>query len=81
MKATVTSKGQITIPVRLRERFGLEPGTVLEFDEDAPVLTARRIVPRGQMDRAAGALASELSARSAREWLEDLRGPADLPEE
>ena len=29
MKATVTSKGQITIPARIREKFGLRAGTVL----------------------------------------------------
>jgi antitoxin PrlF len=29
MVATVTSKGQITIPSRLREQFGLEQGTKL----------------------------------------------------
>lgn len=27
----VTVKGQITIPVALRERFGLNPGTEVEF--------------------------------------------------
>jgi len=80
MKATVTSKGQITIPVRLRRRFGIEPGTVLEFDEDAPVLTARRVVSRQRMAGVAGVLADELQGRSSREWLEDLRGPAELPE-
>lgn len=81
MKATVTSKGQITIPVRLRERFGLRPGTVLEFDENAPVLTARRVVSRQQMSRAAGVLERELAGKSSLEWLADLRGAAELPDQ
>jgi len=34
-KSTMTSKGQITIPKTVRDRFGLEPGVVLEFVEDA----------------------------------------------
>lgn len=80
MKATVTSKGQITIPVRLRERFGLRPGTVLEFDEKAPVLTARRVVSRERMSQAAGVLERELAGKSSRQWLADLRGAAKLPE-
>ena len=80
MKATVTSKGQITIPVRLREKFGLRPGTVLEFDEKAPVLTARRVVSRQRMARAAGVLERELAGKSTREWLADLRGKVELPE-
>ncbi len=31
--ATMTSKGQITIPVRVREKLGLEPGVRIEFVE------------------------------------------------
>jgi antitoxin PrlF len=31
--ATVTSKGQITVPARMRERLGLRPGSKLVFDE------------------------------------------------
>jgi AbrB family looped-hinge helix DNA binding protein len=27
----ITSKGQVTIPQRIRRRFGLEPGTQVEF--------------------------------------------------
>lgn len=29
--ATVTSKGQVTIPVEVRDRLGIRPGTRLEF--------------------------------------------------
>jgi AbrB family looped-hinge helix DNA binding protein len=42
MKATITSKGQITIPARLRPRLNLKAGQVLEFDESAPYLKATR---------------------------------------
>lgn len=31
--ATITSKGQVTIPVRVREALGLEPGDRIEFVE------------------------------------------------
>jgi AbrB family looped-hinge helix DNA binding protein len=31
--ATMTSKGQITLPARMRERLGLRPGSKLVFDE------------------------------------------------
>ncbi|NIQ06085.1 MAG: AbrB/MazE/SpoVT family DNA-binding domain-containing protein [Candidatus Korarchaeota archaeon] len=30
-EATVTSKGQITIPKKIRERLGLKPGTKVTF--------------------------------------------------
>jgi antitoxin PrlF len=33
MKAVVAERGQVTIPKRLRDRLGIRPGTVLEFQE------------------------------------------------
>jgi AbrB family looped-hinge helix DNA binding protein len=38
----VTVKGQVTIPVSLRERFGLNPGTEVEFVAADGVLQLRR---------------------------------------
>jgi antitoxin PrlF len=31
--ATMTSKGQVTIPVKVREALGLKPGTRIDFYE------------------------------------------------
>jgi AbrB family looped-hinge helix DNA binding protein len=31
----ITSKGQVTIPIEIRERLGLLPGTVVSFEVDA----------------------------------------------
>ena len=52
MTATITSKGQITIPLRVRQKLNLKAGDQLEFDELAPVLTARRVVKRSDWDSA-----------------------------
>lgn len=52
MQATITTKGQITIPLKIRQKFHLNPGDRIEFDEDSPTLTARRVVDRGQWNGA-----------------------------
>jgi len=44
MQATITAKGQVTIPLALRQKFNLQAGDQIEFDEHATVLTARRVV-------------------------------------
>lgn len=40
----ITSKGQVTIPQRIRERYGLKPGTAVEFTTEGSkvVLRAKR---------------------------------------
>lgn len=35
MSTTVTSKGQVTIPKRVRDRLGIVPGSQVEFEPQA----------------------------------------------
>jgi len=42
MRTTVSEKGQVTIPKALRDRLGLEPGQVLDFQEDNGRLVATK---------------------------------------
>ena len=32
MKSTISSKGQVTVPVEVRDKLGLTPGTEVEFE-------------------------------------------------
>lgn len=49
MTGTVTSKGQVTIPVEARRRLGIVPGTALEFVvTDAGTLV---VIPRSRSVR------------------------------
>lgn len=38
----ITSKGQVTIPIALRERAGLMPNTEVDFDFDGQYVRIRR---------------------------------------
>ena len=78
MRATVTSKGQITIPVKIRKKLGLEPGRVLDFDEDAPFLKAIPVFDEHAM-RAVRGVARGRIEHTAAEWLNETRGPVALP--
>ena len=76
MKAKLTSKGQITIPMALRRRLGLEPGQVLEFDETTPYLLAVPVFDQAAMRGLVGCTRGRLE-KTTDEWLDETRGPAD----
>jgi AbrB family looped-hinge helix DNA binding protein len=43
MKATVSLKGQVTIPIELREKLGLYPGQKLDFEIRGSELVAKKV--------------------------------------
>jgi AbrB family looped-hinge helix DNA binding protein len=73
MKSTISSKGQITVPVEIRERLGLLPGTEVVFElRNGHALLRKgghRVHP---VDRVYGTL--KLS-RPTDELLDEMRGP------
>ena len=79
MRATLTSKGQITVPVEIRRRLGLMPGQLLEFDEHAPFLKAIPVFDEDAMRSVLGC-ATERPGRSAADWLDETRGPVEPPD-
>jgi antitoxin PrlF len=56
MKATVSEKGQVTIPKALRTRLGIRPGAVLDFDAEGGRLVARKALTADAIDAAWGIL-------------------------
>jgi AbrB family looped-hinge helix DNA binding protein len=80
MKSTITSKGQITIPIRIRRRLNLKAGQVLEFDEEAPYVKATKVFDPGEMYSVIGCSKDRQPADSAMEWLSKTRGKVELPE-
>jgi AbrB family looped-hinge helix DNA binding protein len=76
MKATLTSKGQVTIPAEIRRRLGLEPGQVLEFDEESPYLLAVPVFDEQAMRSVVGRTRGRMSHTSD-EWLNETRGTVE----
>ncbi len=82
MKATITSKGQITIPAKVRRRLNLKSGHILEFDDSAPYLKAMRVFDPGEMYAVIGCCKDrDMPAGSGEEWLDETRGKVSLPKE
>jgi len=54
MKATLSEKGQVTIPKRLRDRLGLRPGTLIDFAEEDGRLVGRKLEPLDDLDDLVG---------------------------
>lgn len=79
MKATLTSKGQVTIPKAVRERLGLKPGQVLDFDETASFLKAVPVFDEDEMRAVIGSARGRLGV-SSQEWLNETRGRIEIPE-
>jgi len=83
MIATLTTKGQITIPLAVRTRLNLKAGDQIEFDESSPILTARRVIDREQWKKAftewGDSVTKSLEGHpwqkmSASDLLDDMRG-------
>lgn len=75
MEAKVTSKGQVTLPVALRNRLGIEPGDRLVFVEQDDGSFALR-VRGGTLAGLRGLLADKVPPRDDRElseWIDEAR--------
>jgi antitoxin PrlF len=63
MNSVLSEKGQITIPKAIRQKLGLSPGTILEFDAIKGQLVGRKKLVRDVFKkwRGRGKLPKEMS--------------------
>jgi AbrB family looped-hinge helix DNA binding protein len=71
MKATVSEKGQITIPKAVRTKLGIRPGTVLELEAERGRLIGRKAGGRDVIDELFGSLPMD---ERVDDYLERTRG-------
>jgi AbrB family looped-hinge helix DNA binding protein len=79
MKATLTSKGRITIPIEIRNRLRIQPGDVLEFDEEALFLKATKTIPHQAQARFGSVATNPRGDKDILQVMDELRGPVELP--
>jgi antitoxin PrlF len=76
MKSVISSKGQITVPVQIRSKLGLRPGTVVTFE----------ITKKGALLRKGGSGTHPVdefygildSRKTTDDFLNELRGPGPV---
>ena len=77
MTSTVSTKGQITVPAKVREQLGLTPGTPVVFElRENGVLLRKGFSGVHPVDRVYGVLRLE---KSVDETLDEMRGPRPEP--
>ncbi len=77
-RATLTSKGQITIPQEVRQRLGLRQGDQVEFvTENGQTLIRPARAESNPFTAYAGALGSFDTKEDVNAWLADLRDEPD----
>jgi antitoxin PrlF len=62
----VTAQGQVSVPARVRQRLGVGPGSVLEWDEDGDRIIVRK-AGRYSSEEIHRALFSKTPARKTNE--------------
>lgn len=71
MNAVVAERGQVTIPKRLRDRLGIGPHTVVDFEEEEGRLVLTKVVNADAVSRVLGCVRP---GRSTDAILRELRG-------
>ncbi len=72
--ATVTSKGQVTLPKRVRDALGARPGSEIEFDLEEGRAVIRKHLPLESFAQWEGMLRGKLQGGSVDETMEMMRG-------
>ena len=71
--AKVTSKGQVTLPKKVRDRLGVHPGEEVGFEEEGGVMVIKKAVTRSPFDKWLGKL-EKLEGRHSDDLVREMRG-------
>jgi antitoxin PrlF len=71
--ARVTSKGQVTIPKKVRERLGVHPGEDVGFEEKDGLLVVSKVVTKSPFEKWVGRL-KHLKGQRSDDLVKEARG-------
>jgi AbrB family looped-hinge helix DNA binding protein len=71
--ARVTSKGQVTIPKKVRERLGVHPGEDVGFEEKDGLLVVSKVVTKSPFEKWVGKL-KHLKGKRSDDLVKEARG-------
>ena len=71
--ARVTSKGQVTIPKKVRERLGVHPGEDVGFEEKDGLLVVSKVVTKSPFEKWVGKL-KHLKGQRSDDLVKEARG-------
>jgi antitoxin PrlF len=79
--STISSKGQITVPLEIRRRLGLKEGDRVEFVVEGERTIIRPAQPaENPFDKYVGALSAFRSKREINAWVRSLRDEESVDE-
>jgi len=71
--AKVTSKGQITLPRKVRDKLGVNPGEVVGFEERNGLIYIQKTIQKSPFDKWVGRL-KHLEGEKSDDLVKELRG-------
>jgi AbrB family looped-hinge helix DNA binding protein len=71
--AKVTSKGQVTIPKKVREKLGVRPGEAVGFEEKDGLLVMTKVLTTSPFDKWMGTL-THLKGKRSDDLVKEARG-------
>ncbi|MGE5324039.1 MAG: AbrB/MazE/SpoVT family DNA-binding domain-containing protein [Actinomycetota bacterium] len=75
-QAKITSKGQITVPLAIRQALGVGPGDVLSFEQDKNGVRVRPVRARSRFAKYRGIGTPGIGSgkKAINRWLRQMRG-------
>ena len=73
LTAKITSKGQITLPLKIRQRLGVQAGETISFEEAKEGYLVKKVLKKSPFDPWVGSL-KLLRGKKSDNLVEEMRG-------